>query len=309
MQDVQFVQHLPVFVDAVRSGSFSAAARARSVTPSAIARQIDALEAALGTRLFVRSTRMLRLTDAGQVLLERVTTILDALTDTRAEVASVEGRVSGVLRIACLPTFGKRFLIPATEALMQQHQQLRVELDLTERLADPVAERMDAVIRIGVQPDSSLVATRLATQRMTLCASPDYLARAGMPDGPAVLAQHRLLDKLHGADLLGWQHVVGADVLPMIARQTVFRCDEFEGLRDAACRGLGIVRLASWVTWQDVAAGRLVPVLPEHRPAAEPEDQILLLRPPFKPAAKLRVFVEALKAWIGTPPIWERCQV
>jgi DNA-binding transcriptional LysR family regulator len=304
VQNADFAVYLPVFVDAARLGSFSAAARAHAMTPSAIARQVDALEAAIGARLFVRSTRALRLTDAGRLLLERAATILDALTDAKAEIAAAEGGVSGVLRLACLPTFGKRYIMPAADLVMQRHPQLRIELDLTERLADPVGERMDAVIRVGAQRDSSLLAVKLGSQRMTMCASPDYLARAGAPLRPQELAEHRLLDKLHGADLLGWREVMGAGAGPLIARQSVYRCDDFEALRDAACRGFGLARLPDWVVWEDLASGRLSPVPLGPTPAAG--EDILLLRPPFEPAAKLRIFIETLRDQIGRPPVWER---
>src|SRR6266581_6681512 len=103
MTDFRFAEHLAVFVDVVRSGSFSGAARKRSTTPSSILRQIDALESNLGTPLLSRSTRALALTDAGERLFARAQRILDDLTDTRAEITSLGGAVSGTLRVACLP--------------------------------------------------------------------------------------------------------------------------------------------------------------------------------------------------------------
>ncbi len=157
-----FAEYLATFVDVVRAGSFSGAARRRAVTPSAVVRQIDALEEDLGVALLIRSTRALTLTDAGQRLHERALRHLDELADTHAEVAAFDGSVSGTLRIACFPTFGKRYVLPVVAALQAEHPALHVELDLTERLADPVAERLDAVIRMGALADSTLIATRLA---------------------------------------------------------------------------------------------------------------------------------------------------
>ncbi len=167
-----------------------------------IGREIDALEHSLGLLLLVRSTRALAMTNAGERLYERAQPLLDQLADTYAEVAAFDGAVAGVVRIACLPTFGKRYVIPVLQRIMAEHPRLRIELGLTERLADPVLEWLDAVIRIGDLADSTLIATKLSDQRRLLVASPAYLARAGRPEAVADLPRHRLIDKLHGADLL-----------------------------------------------------------------------------------------------------------
>jgi DNA-binding transcriptional LysR family regulator len=145
------------------------------VTHSSIVRQIDALEAELGVPLLTRSTRALVPTSAGQLVLQRARPVLDDLVDLRAEVLALTGAVSGVLRIASLPTFGRRYVVRALEALMSEHPELNAELDLTERIADPVTERLDVVIRAGKLADSSLIATKLAPNEMRLVASPHYL--------------------------------------------------------------------------------------------------------------------------------------
>lgn len=178
-----FAEFLAAFADVVRYGSFSAAARHRAMTPSAIVRQIDTLEQDLGVALFVRSTRALTLTDAGERLHERAIKLLDDMADTQAEIAAFDGKVSGVLRIACYPTFGKRYILPVLAELQTKHSALHVELDLTEKLAAPVPERLDLVIRMGELADSTLIATKLAPQKRILVASPAYLTRAGNPDG------------------------------------------------------------------------------------------------------------------------------
>lgn len=244
MKDPRFTEHLAVFVDVARQGSFSAAARRRGQTPSAVVRQIDTLEQSLGVPLLVRSTRALTMTDAGERLLERAQPLLDQLADAHAEVAAFEGTVAAALRIACFPSFGRRYVLPAMAQVMAEHPHLSVELDLTERLADPVLERLDAVIRIGQLADSTMIATKLAEQRRLLVASPGYLAQAGRPDSRAALAGHRFIDKMHGADLLGW-----ADLLGTRAGESgvVFRCDDFEAMRLAARAGMGLALLADWV--------------------------------------------------------------
>jgi DNA-binding transcriptional LysR family regulator len=191
-----------------------------------------------------------------------------------------------------MPTFGKRFVIPAAETLMNHHHGLRIEIDLTERLADPVLDRMDAVIRVGAMTDSSLIATKLGSQQIIMCASPDYVKGTKAPLCAGSLGEHRLLDKLHGADLLGWRKAMGVDA-SAIDNRVVFRCDDFEGLRDAACRGIGVARLASWIVLPDIRQGRLVSL---SGPSAQRDEQgIYVLRALSKPSATYQAFVQELK--------------
>ncbi len=302
MKDPRFAEHLSVFLDVARAGSFSGAARRRNVTPSAIVRQIDTLEADLGTPLFVRSTRALALTEAGQLALERAQPILDELVDLRAEVLGLKDAVAGTLRLACFPTFGKRYVIPVMHRLMTEYPDLRVELDLTERLADPVVERLDAVIRIGHLQDSTLISSKIASDRRLMVAASAYLARDGMPLREEIAGRH-LLDKLHGPDLMGWRHVIGCPTTDLPASATIFRCDDFEALRQAALRGMGITILPEWVIGQDVRLGRLT-CLPFDVIGPEGEAGIHVLRALSKPSANLRVFMATLRAHVGSPPIW-----
>lgn len=304
MIDPRFAEHLTIFVEVVRGGSFSHAGRRRGVTPSAIARQIDALETSLGVPLLVRSTRALAMTEAGERLFERAQRLLDDLADTHAEIAAFDGAVTGVFRLACFPTFGKRYVLPALREVLAAHPGLKVELDLTERLADPVLERLDAVIRIGTLADSTLIATRLAGQKRLLVAAPAYLAAHGHPEDAAALGRHRLIDKLHGADLLGWADVLGQPAGQRQDPGAVFRCDDFEAMRGAALAGLGIGFLADWVVGPDVRAGTLVRLALEGEPWNASEAGIYLLRALAQPSAKFRVVSAALRAQIGAPAVW-----
>jgi len=303
MRDPRFAEHLAVYVDVVRSGSFSAASRRRAVTPSAVVRQIDALEQDLGVPLLVRSTRALALTDAGRHLFERAQRLLNDLADTHAEVAAFDSAVSGMLRIACFPTFGKRYVIPVLASLEQQYPSLHVELDLTERLADPVAERLDLVVRMGELQDSTLIATKLAPHDRIVVVSPTYLEHYGVPESEDALRRHRLLDKLHGNDLLGWSDVLGAPA-GEACKRVVFRSDDFEALNGAAIAGMGVAFLPSWVSGPAVQSGDLVRLPLSGEGWNERPSGIYLLRALQVPSAKVRAFTEALKDHIGTPPRW-----
>ena len=305
MKDPKFAEHLAVFVDVVRGGSFSSAARRRSVTPSSVVRQIDTLEQSLGATLLARSTRALTLTDAGQKLFERAQHLLDQLTDVAAEITAIDGVVAGLLRIACFPTFGKRYVLPVLDRLMSEHPDLKVQLDLTERLADPVLERLDTVIRIGELRDSTMIATKIAEQKRLLVAHPDYLARQGMPESVEDLHGHRLLDKLHGADLLGWADVLGRPV-GAATGVDVFRCDDFEALRGAVLAGMGVGLLPDWVVGPDLDSGALKRLGLADEVWNQQATGIFALRAPVPISAKLKAFQTALRAHIGSPPIWAR---
>lgn len=309
MKDPRFAEHLGVFVDVIRQGSFSAAARRRGQTPSAIVRQIDALEYSVGVPLLIRSTRALALTDAGERMLERAQPLLDQLADMHAEVAAFDGAVTGTVRIACFPTFGKRYVIPALESLLVEHPDLHIELDLTERLADPVLERLDAVIRIGQLADSTLIATKLADQKRLLVASQHYLDCYGEPETLAQLRQHKLIDKLHGNDLLGWADIMGQRLIDGNDIKPVFRCDDFEAMRLAARSGMGIALLPDWVVGPDVNAGALTRIRFLSETWNTHCDGIWLLRALAQPSARLRVVIAALRTTIGIIPTWESRKV
>lgn len=308
MQSEQFATFLGVFVDVAREHSFSGAARRRGRSPSSIGRQIDALEAYLETPLFLRSTRHLTLTDAGEALLVRAREILDSLVDVRQEIASMKGDVSGVLRLACYPSFGKRYILPVIGQLARQYPDLAFHLDLTERLAEPVADRLDLVIRIGVLDDSTLISSRIAEQKSVLCASPSYLSRAGVPKTGADLATHRLIDKIHGADLLKWHHLLGQPVVGNGMSTAIFACDDFEGMRQAAIEGLGLAYLPDWVVGEDIQAGHLTLIQPLWLADEPPKMGIYALRALRHPPARVTAFLDALRAYIGHPARWaEAC--
>lgn len=303
MQSEKFAEFLGVFVDVARENSFSGAGRRRGRTPSSVGRQIDALETYLETPLFLRSTRHLTLTDAGEALLIRARQILDSLDDARQELASMKGDVTGILRVACYPTFGKRYVLPVMGQLAREYPDLNVELDLTERIADPVAERLDVVIRIGEMADSTLIGTRIAVQTRVLCASPAYLTRAGVPEALADIAAHRLIDKLHGADLLCWRDVLGHPARGSHS-QPVFGCDDFEAMRQAAVEGLGIAYLPDWVAGPDIQAGVLTQVCPEWSEQSTASTGIYALRALRNPPARVSIFMDSLREYIGQPSIW-----
>lgn len=300
MKSGKLLENLGIFVETVRAGGFSPVARQRGLVASSVARQIDALETELQVTLFTRSTRSLKPTKAGELLYDRALRILDQLAETRSEVSTFDQEVSGVLQISCLPTFGRRYVIPCLDKLSLEYPSLSVDIDLTERLADPNSERLDAAIRFGDLPDSKLIATRIGTQRYVICASPSYLNRHGLPVRSEDLENHRLIDKRHEASPLGWREVLGRRGSHV---SFVLQCDDFEGQRTAALSGMGIARLPDWVVGNDIQTGLLRELRFEDIPPA-PTKNISLLRAVPKRSAKLTAFTDCLHRFVGTPPRW-----
>ncbi|EQB99429.1 LysR family transcriptional regulator [Photorhabdus temperata] len=294
MKDLLRTDILATFVNVARSQSFSAAARLQGMAASSITRQIDSLEQMLEVKLFLRSTRGLSLTDAGEILFSRAQDIINNLVDIQAELAALDGEPQGVLRVACLPTFGRHHIIPMLEELFIRYPKIQVELDQTERLTDPVRDRLDAVIRVGELKDSSLYSKWIATQTWVVCASPGYIQKCGAPTTLSELSNHYLLDKHHDPAGICWSRY--QDAINLSNENRIFRSDDFDTLRMAAVTGVGVGLLPNWVVSSDIRSGGLVALFndPDER-----KDGIYLLRALAYPPAKLTVFISLLQEWLA----------
>lgn len=303
MESVKFAEHLSIFVAVAQAQSFSEVARRRGMAASSVARQIDALESELQIPLFARSTRALVPTEAGEVLLERAVKILYEMTEARSEVISLEQNVQGLLRVSCLPAFARRYVVPLLDTLFERHPLLQVDLELTERVVDPVVDRMDVVVRVGHQPDSSLIGQRIGSHRYLICAAPVYLQRYGVPHSLADLVRsHRLIDRRHSSSVRGWREIAGGQWAA--GARFALECDDCDARRLAALGGLGIALMPNWSVGEDIGAGRLLELtLNDAAPA--PESGIYLLRALPRANARIRAFTEHLQEYIDYPPRWD----
>ena len=184
---------LTTFVEVVRRGSFTAVARERAVDPTTVSRAIAALERELDLRLFQRTTRQLRLTEAGAIYFERVEPLVDELQKARLAAGDVDAQPRGVLRVSCPVSFAQLNLIPLLPAFARQYPEIRFDLVLTDVLVDLITEQLDVAIRVGPLVDSTLIAHKLCPYMARVCATPAYLRAHGRPRTPAELAQHRCL--------------------------------------------------------------------------------------------------------------------
>src|SRR5690606_4936009 len=262
-QEINRSREIEVFVRVIELGGFSAAARACGMTPSAVSKLVARLEQRLGIRLVNRSTRQLQLTPEGCVFYERGTRILADLDE--AERCASKSVPRGRLRVNANVPFGHHFLLPLVPAFLAQYPDVELDIVLTDEVVDILEQRTDVAVRAGPLKSSSLMARKLGETRKKLLASPEYLARRGTPETLEDLQNHNLLSTNYVRAQRGWpmRSEQGTIIIPVTGNAQV---SDGEALRGLALSGLGIARLTAFHTRDDVAAGRLVEILPHLNP-------------------------------------------
>lgn len=287
------------FVRIVEAGSISAAAEQLGVAKSGVSRRLAELEKRLGSRLLNRTTRRSSLTEEGRSYYEGAVRLLSNLGELESLVANSQTALEGRLKIAAPLSFGLAHLTPAIEAFARAHPGVRIDVDFSDRLVDLVAQNFDLAVRIAELGDSSLRARRLCPIRLILCASPLYLERHGLPASPADLGDDQVLhyDIGGGAAMrLGGERV--AAVRPR------FTANNGDFLRDMAIAGHGVVLTPTFIVWQALARGELVPLLADFWPpplnayAVYPQGRYLPRR--------ARVFIDFLASRFGEDPYWDQ---
>ena len=260
MIPVDQVASLALFARVVHHRSFSAAAREAGLAKSAVSRRIAGLERVLGVRLLHRTTRTLSLTEEGGRIHEHARALV-AAADGAQEVAGLAtGAVRGTLRLNATVAFSQLYLARAVTEFLALHPEVEVHLSTDDRLVDVVEGGFDVVFRIGRLTDSSLVARRLVTDRLVVCASPAYLARAGTPRVPEDLLQHACLHYALVPRAAEWRFRRGGRTLDVSTRGPL-SCTDGLTLREAVLAGAGLAAVPSMLVAEDVAAGRLQLVL------------------------------------------------
>lgn len=258
------LQQLSSFLAVVRAGSFVGAAEAVGLSKAAVSRHVAELEEHLGLRLLHRTTRRLSLTDDGQRFHARAVELVAALDELEAEATSRGGEASGLLRINAPLTFGNLHLAPLWPRFIAANPKVTLDITLNDRVVDLVDEGFDVAIRITNRLDRQLVARRLATTRIVLCASPGYLAAHGTPAHPRDLAAHAVFAYSYFASGDDWafegpEGSVSVRVSPRIHTNSGDTC------RAAALEDQGIVLQPDFLVGPDLARGTLVELMPEYR--------------------------------------------
>lgn len=300
------LEALMTFVAIAEAGSFSRVARNEGIAVSSIARRLDWLEAELGVKLFLRSPRRLVLTDAGEIFLPSARNILVELIEARAGLTELGGEPRGMLTVTAPAMFGRLHVAPAVLSFLAAYPGIAVDLHLSDDLVDLAANRVDVAIRAGRLPDSDLVATALSPVRRLVCASPDYLARRGVPAAPQDLLQHDCLTSVTLPAPAGWWSFADVQRGHPLSVQGRFRSNDTGALLQAALDGLGIVHLASWLVSERIKEGRLVVLLADFAQPIQTEAAIHAVHMPGRShRAKARLFVDHLRQTFGSPPYWD----
>ena len=290
------------FVSVATRGSLTAAALAEGVAPAIVGRRLDALEARLGVKLLVRTTRKITLTHEGSAFLEDCQRLLADWANAEASVTAGGVKASGHLRITAPAGFGRRHVAPLVARFHQAHPEVTVSLSLSDRVVDLAGEGFDCAVRVGDLPDSSLVSVRLADNRRLCVATPAYLARHGVPQHPSELSRFDCLTLSSDASQArGWAFRVGGE-LQHLRPGGPLDCSDGQVLHDWCLAGYGIAWRSTWEVDAEIASGQLVEVL---QAFAAPPNGIYAVFPQRKHLPlRLRLWIDALKHHYAQPDFW-----
>jgi DNA-binding transcriptional LysR family regulator len=265
-------------------------------------RRLDALESRLGVKLLVRTTRRISLTHEGSAFLEDCQRLLTDVANAEASVSAGGVKASGHLRITAPAGFGRRHVAPLVTRFREQHADVTISLNLSDRVVDLAGEGFDCAIRVGDMPDSSLVSVRMADNRRLCVATPDYLRRHGTPQQPSELARFDCLTLSSDASQTrGWAFRVNGE-LQHLKPGGPLDCSDGQVLHDWCLAGYGIAWRSTWEVEAEIAAGRLVAVLQDYD---APANGIFAVFPQRKHLPlRVRLWIDFLKHSYGQPEFW-----
>ncbi len=289
---------MSIFVKAAELGSFAAAADMLKISPQMVAKNVAWLEARLGARLLNRTTRRQSLTDIGRNYYDRCKIVL-----TEAEAAdtvALEMKVSpsGIIRVNAPVTFGSNSLPPFITRYLAEYPGTEIELTLSDRIVDPVDEGFEVIIRIGELADSSMIAWPLRPYRLITCASPDYIAKAGVPETPSDLIHHSCLVYGIWSPSMPCRWIFHRNnKAEEIKPKGRFRSNDWQTLLHAAIDGYGITLGPEDILRNEIQKGSLVQILPQYDGPVRPMH--ILLPAGLRPTIKIRSFIDALRKNFG----------
>lgn len=287
------VRLLQAFAEAAKQRSFARAARELGLSPSAVTKSVQRLEAQVRLRLFQRTTRRVTLTQEGEEYYARCRRVLDELGELAQLAAGAERAPAGILRINVPVTYGKKVVLPLAARLALRYPGLRLDLRLSDQYADIIGSGVDAVVRVGEVSDARLVARRIGTQQLAVYGAPGYFARKGRPRKPADLEGHDcvLFQMPSSGRYRQWEFLLKRKPL-VLHPPPVHIVNDGEGLVAAAGAGLGLVQVPDLIAEEAVKTGELEEVLPGYRPKPMP---ISVVFPTSRHMpARLRAFIDSL---------------
>ncbi|TGN50851.1 LysR family transcriptional regulator [Paracoccus liaowanqingii] len=278
------LQSLQVFVAVADAESFVGGARAIGLSAPSATRGVGELEATLGTRLFTRTTRQVRLTEAGRAYLEEVRDVLARLQAAGNAASGAAGTPVGTLRITCPQEFGRLHIAPLITEFLDGYEGVGAEIIMVDRVVNLVEEGFDVAVRIGTLPSSDLTAVKVGEVRRVICGAPNYFTAYGLPDTPADLLHHRLIATAPEP----WRF--GADEACIVKIKPRLIVSSVAASLDIARSGWGLSRALSYQIAGDVRDGGLQTVLDQHEPAPIPIHLVHVEG--RRAAAKVRSFLD-----------------
>jgi DNA-binding transcriptional LysR family regulator len=292
-------QSLQVFVKVAERGGFAAAARALAISPPAVTRAVAALEDRIGTRLLIRTTRSLRLTESGERFLEDSRRILMDLEEAEESAIGAHAAPRGELRVTAPVLFGRNFVGPILGDFLDCFPLVSAQTLFVDRIVNLMDEGLDVAIRIGDLPDSSLSAVRVGSVRRVAFAAPGYLSRHGTPRHPKDLVHHRLILALATGGSSEWRFQEQGTPLT-VKLNARLRMNTNDAVIDLVARGWGLSRLLSYQIAPYLAAARLETVLVDYEPPPLPIH--VVHQEGRRTSAKLRAFVDFMVERLRADP-------
>ena len=291
---------LRVFVAVAEAGGFAAAARRLGLSPAAATRAVAALEARLGARLLHRTTRHVRLSEAGGRFLTDARRILGELAEAEASAAGAHAAPSGRLAVTAPVLLGQRHVMPVVSDFLARYREVSVRAILLDRVADLIDEGFDVAVRIAHLPDSSLTAIRVGAMRRIVCAAPSYLAARGVPAAPADLAGHEAITFAPGETARDWLFQTGERRIA-VAPPARLVVNTAGAAVEAAVRGHGLTRLLHYQAAPQIADGTLAVVLADFEPPPLPVHVVHIEG--RRAAARVRGFVDFAVERLRADPV------
>lgn len=296
------LEDMAMFVRIVEAGSITKAAEQLNIAKSAVSRRLKELETRLGSQLISRTTRQSNLTQAGEQYYQRVSNILNEVDALNEASSGAPTRIEGTLKMTAPLSFGLLHLKDVIDEYANQHPNLNFELDFSDRYTDLVEEGFELAIRIGEMQDSSYQAKRLSLIRHTLCASPEYLDKMGTPKTVEDLADHEFLQyslskssTIELIDEQGKRH--------QVEMNSKIKINNGDFMREMAVKGHGIIFLPTFIAYQAVASGELMPILQQYELptltayAVYPKNRFL--------SQRCRYFIDFIAERFGDNPYWD----
>ena len=282
---------MKVFVAVGELESFAAASRRLDISPAAVTRAVTALEERLGVKLLLRTTRSVRLTDAGGRYLEDSRNILASILEANEIAAGINSTPKGSLSVTAPVLFGKYYVMPCIVDYLKAYPEVDVTAFFLDRVANVVEEGMDVAVRIGHLPDSGLKALRVGQVRRMLCASPEYLERHGTPQRPSDLTEHAIIASNNITPGTDWRFSASGDPTSLRLKPRLAVTSNDAAIT-AACAGLGIARQLSYQVAEDIAKGNLKVVLSDYEETPWPIH--VIHREGKYGSTKVRTFIDRL---------------